>query len=207
MKLDNLGLLVRERYDEGHPANYGESCAETSRFALIKRVLDLDVGLPLWRFIDSDEGILRHPATIWRTGISEDQKRPLYLYLKSTNSSLLSKYKLHDSFWPLKNFIGIHTWVQALIFRNSEYRWDDGKKSWQPMKDSSCDYLNFIAQIFYAHITDNKNWLVRRAMKLITADDAMIKIHHYYLEGADAEPNAEWLVSMYNDAIRKVWAV
>jgi hypothetical protein len=204
LKLDNLGLLVREKYNEGHPANSGDSCAETSRLALIRRVLDLDRGdLDLSKFI-TDDGIVRYPGSIWND-ISNDQKLPLYLYLKATNSPLLAKYKYHDMLWPLKNLVGINTFGQSFIFKNINYRWDDGKQSFQLASESSCDYLNFLAQIFYAHITGNKNYLIRKAMKSVTADNAMIKVYDYYIGGKDSEPNSEWLVILYNDAIRKVW--
>jgi hypothetical protein len=157
----------------------------------------------MYRFI-SDLGVLRHPDSPWREDdTSEDQKLPFYLVL-SLGLPLypwcLDMYKQQDKLWWLKEFTGVRTLVQSLIFK-FPYRWDDGHKRFQKTSDSSCDYLNFFAQLAHAHITDSTNILHKLAMKLVSKDTMKAKIVNYY----GHSPENQWLIDLYMKAIDLVY--
>ena len=88
MKFDNLGLLIT---NEPEPGCLGDSCAETSRLGLIHLVLGKDYA-PLCAQFITKIGIVRHPFSLWREeDTSNDQMRPLYLYLKASKQTIISR--------------------------------------------------------------------------------------------------------------------
>ncbi len=75
-------VIVMEQNPVGDPGNLGDSCAETSRYAHLKMLLDdykLDVNLNT--FV-TPLGYIRHPDVpdSWKEkNTSEDQVKPLFL--------------------------------------------------------------------------------------------------------------------------------
>lgn len=200
MQFDECGLLIT---NEPAPGCYGDSAAETARAGLLLLLVDNPPRTERLSGFDclfTDKGILRHPKSPWREeDTSEDQKLPLYLYLVALNDyALVNRYRKLDKLWFLKHLTGLRVLALALIFK-FPYRWDDGKKSFQPSKDSSCDYLNFCAQIFYAQIVGYTDPFLQLAVKLTRKDLIKIKIFDYY--GSDNY----WLIDLYHKAIDRVW--
>ena len=206
MRFDSLHTLIRERYPEGNNDNLGEACAESSRLGIVCKAagvegLFIDQGLC---YFFKDGKIIRHPQCTY-TDISQDQLLPLYLCLNLYDLPiLLSIYKSIDIYSEFKNYIGPKVLGQAYIFK-FPWRWNDGKKCIESTDKSACDYLNFICQILYAEVSGKSNWMIRQAMRVIPAEKAKAKVHMYYLEGDDAEPNSLWLVNLYFQAIDKWW--
>lgn len=200
MRFDDYGLIIT---NESAPGCYGDSCAETSRLALISFVLNkpFDI-LKLGAFITT-LGILRHPMSPWREGdTSDDQKSPLYYALSSycaDGTGLLVKYL---EVAPKYRYAGLQAWGQAVIFTKIPWRWNDGFKKFEPMDNSSCDYLNFLAKIFYCYVNNDMGIFCRQAMALVSKERAIERIENYY--GNDKENN-QWMIELYRQAIETVW--
>lgn len=199
MKFDSFGLIIT---NEPAPGCYGDSCAESARYQLAAMIA-YNTGYRSFDFhyFITSVGILRHPLSPWHEDdTSEDQKLPLFLALDVTDPSLATLYKAQDKWWRLKTFTGLRVLTQALLFQ-LPIRWDDGTMSFQWSSKSSCDYLNFAAQVFYAHLKNEKNILVRLAMKLIPQSKIKVKVLSYYMN----DPTNANLIHIYFSAIEKVW--
>lgn len=198
MKFDELGCLIREKYEAGHPANLGDSCAETARHVILS-----GEPRPLSQFVTS-AGFLRHPNSIWREDdTSADQVLPLILcrpwYAKGfrilipgtmtiMSAGLWAAWHKH---YRLLNVVNI---VQGWLF-TIEWRVADGGKV-EPIEGQVQDWLNYLFVYFW--LRDNGHWATLNQSK----ERCMKAIRKYYLEGPDAEPNGAWIVDLYERAFK-----
>jgi len=198
MKFDELGCLIREKYEPGHPANLGDSCAETARHVILS-----GEPRPLSQFVTS-AGFLRHPNSIWREDdTSADQVLPLILcrpwYAKGFRIKIPgTKTIMSAGLWAawhkhyrLLNVVNI---VQGWLF-NIKWRIADGGKI-ERSEGQVQDFLNFIC--VYVFLKRSGKWATLNQSK----EKCMAAVRKYYLEGPDAEPNAEWLVDLYEKALK-----
>lgn len=195
MKFDSLGCLIREKYYEGHPGNLGDSLAETARYELLSGV-EQRLG-QFWTSI----GFLRHPNSIWpENDTSADQVLPLVL-LRPTlpvhiGSRILipgTKTIMSAGLWAawhhhyrLLNVVNI---VQGWVF-NLSWRVADGGKI-ERSEGQVQDWLNYLFVYFW--LRDNGHWATLNQSR----ERCMKAVRKYYLEGPDWEPNAQWIVDLY----------
>ena len=211
MKRDQLGCLIRERYDDNGPdwaGNYGDSCAETFRAFILDKNLPL-VGL--FNF-HTDKGYVRHPkvASLWpESDFTGDQFIPLIMVFQmiypnraihrlwkvpGTNKWLTpAGWFLVRKHYRLFNLANI---VQGWIF-NLSWRIADGGKI-ERSEGKVQDWLNYIA--IYVFLKRIGKWATLNQSE----ERCMKAIRKYYLEGNDKEPNGEWVVEMFRNAIKKV---
>ena len=201
MKFDSLGCIVREKYPEGHPGNLGDSLAETARYAILNGVNSVLLGL-FWTSI----GFLRHPNSIWREqDTSADQVLPLVLARTMLSVHLGprilipgTKTIMSAGLWAawhhhyrLLNVVNI---VQGWLF-NLSWRIADGGKI-ERSEGKVQDWLNYIC--VYVWLRDHGRWATLNQSR----DRCMKAVRKYYLEGDDWEPNAQWIVDMYDQALK-----
>lgn len=200
MKFDELGCIIREKYEAGHPANLGDSCAETARYEILSGVCQR-----LSRF-ETMSGFIRHPNSIWReSDTSSDQVLPYILcapfvasfYSNSVtipgtmtimSAGLWAAWHKH---YRLLNVVNI---VQGWLF-NLKWRIADGGKL-ERSEGQVQDFLNFIC--VYVFLKRSGKWATLNQPK----ERCMKAVRKYYLEGPDAEPNSEWIVDMYERALK-----
>lgn len=72
------------------------------------------------------------------------------------------------------------------------FRWNDEKKTFELNKEASADFLNFFHAGVYGY------WWAR---SLIFKERLKERIRHYY----SPEPNAEWIIELYDKAIDLKW--
>ena len=220
MKIDELGCLVSETCD--YPGNIGDSCAETSRYA----VLTPSTAVKLDQF-RSATGYLRHPnapdgppvsLNSWReSDFSGDQATPLLMAYDLQNESLASEMRtrLKSTFktgngnliqpglfcliFKLDMLLAFTLLVQAAIFL-FPYRWSDSTKSFEKSEGSSADYLNWLVCLSYLHRKGSAS-LVRIVRGTVSASVLTTEITSYYKN----EPNSDWLIQAYSSAISDIY--
>jgi hypothetical protein len=198
MKFDDLGCLVREKYEAGHPGNLGDSLAETARY----QILSGDKTCDFVQFMTMD-GFLRHPLSPWREDdTSPDQMIPLVLAINIRNGN-----KWRVNWWRIPGtkticppglWFAIRGHWRMLELANQVQGWllglsyriaDDGKL--EKSQGKVQDFLNLII----IHLALKK---IGQPTKLPRpVDECLRAIETYYLNGPDAEPNSEWLVETY----------
>lgn len=211
MKAEN-GELISEIYEQGHPANYGNSMAESSRY----------MHLCIWLFYNRDADFVypltglpislapfRTPETYIQSAspncpkdwlVSTDQCLPYYLATLRTEMATRIKSwgwrtPDHNLIMPVfyacltKNMFLVNLCIlaQALIFK-LPWRWDDGQHRFTSTSRSSADYLNWFHCALYC-----KPWIRR----IVSKEVLKAKIASYY----EVEPNSTWLVNLYNKVI------
>lgn len=207
MKFDSLGCIVREKYPDGHIANLGDSCAESSRDVILG---DFYARPNTFCFVDNI-GYLRHPALAnvegWNhADFSNDQFLPLImawilrngeapspsLSIRGTKTivSIGVLALMLKQYWLL-NVANI---VQGWLF-NLKWRIGDGFKI-ERSEGQVQDWLNYICTYVF----------LKRIGKWATLNQPISRciesVHKYYLEGPDAEPNSQWIVEMYERALK-----
>ncbi len=199
----------------GYPGNIGDSCAETSRYAHLKDLLNEDRSDVDLQQFQTETGFVRHPTAPegWREDdFSGDQALPLYLasrdnpsadpiYWKLRNSIETTGYKSGNGDFISPVFYGLVTdkqWlvslstaVQGLLFR-FPYRWSDAYKNIERQEGSSADYLNYLHAAVYAS---------PYARSFVSKATLKQKIRDYY----EVEPNSLWLVQLYDRVIDLYW--
>lgn len=201
MKFDSLGCLVREKYEPGHPANLGDSCAETARYELLSGDSCVSLG-KFWTSI----GFLRHPNSIWREkDTSSDQVLPLVLertmlpvhlgprILIPGTKTIMSAglWAAWHKHYRLLNMVNI---VQGWLF-NLSWRIADGGKL-ERSEGKVQDWLNYLCVYFW--LRDHGHWATLNQSK----ERCMKAVRKYYLEGPDQEKNSEWIVELYEKALK-----
>ena len=206
MRYDQLGCLVREKYPEGHIANLGDSCAESARAVI------LGDSRPNTLCFADDIGYLRHPslATVdgWNhADFSNDQFLPLIMaWILRGGSAPRPTFRIKGTktivaigvfalmtrqYWLLNEANAIQGSLLSL-----KWRVGDGFKI-ERSEGQVQDWLNYVCTYLF----------LRRIGKRATLEQpkerCMAAIRKYYLEGADAEPNAQWLVALYDREISK----
>lgn len=221
MILDSNGFMMME--NGTFPGTIGDSCAETGRFYTLKAVIGDIVTVDLAPFI-TDTGVLRYPSSPWRENdTSGDQVLPLLAALVCMNETTLMKKVLSQLKWYetgngdlvspcllaqmkrceaslLQAFYDLAIVGQALVFK-LPYRWSDSSMSFKKSADSSADYLNFINSLAFAHVFHNTaicSW----AKKLIPMNKALAEVKSYYA----SEPNSQWIIDLYAQALPKIWS-
>lgn len=210
--------------DESFPGSIGDSCAESSRYAVIAHVNSKQPKLGL-QYLVTDKGLVRHPDSPWREDdTSGDQAFPFIAAADLTQPELAKKViqQTKDAGYRTGNgdlispgmygqirraenksmlwLSDLPLLAQALIFK-IPFRWSDSKKAFETTADSSGDYLNFINAIAYAHAKGNITWPMRLAMRLVSKETALAKVKHYYRN----EPNSQWVTDEYEKAINLIW--
>lgn len=205
MKLDTLGCVVRERYPEGHIANLGDSCAESARAVILG---DTRPSTFCFQF---SLGYLRHPNLIGVEGwghedFSNDQFLPLImayiirngeapkpsLFIKGTRTlvSVGVLALMLRQYWLLNAANVMQGGLLSLKWRIA----DGG--SLERSEGQVQDWLNYICT--YIFLKRISRWATLNQ----SVDKCMKAVRKYYLEGEDAEPNAEWIVELYEEALR-----
>lgn len=209
MKPDKLGALVRERYPQGHPGNYGDSMAETARYALLTGAQQQIDALNVF---ETELGYLRHPdvAGLWpESDTSNDQFVPwlmaLDLYMpmfaervRKENRGRL-RLKGSNAYLQLGSIALIYKSDLLLLLVNLlqglllllPWRIKDDSLLPERSEGQVQDYLNLVCIHVYLRIRGRLSVL---PCKKSVASAAIKK---YYLEGPDAEPNAQWIVDAY----------
>lgn len=207
MKYDSLGCIVREKYEPGHPANLGDSCAETCRAYLLG-----DENGALTRFyFPFFIKFYRHPDlkdTIgWDAAdFSNDQMLPFLMALNlkfrmtipfsltipgtKTIVSIGVLALMLKQYWLL-NVANI---IQGWLF-NLKWRVGDGFKI-ERSDGQVQDWLNYICT--YVFLKRIGHWATLNQSR----DRCMKAVRKYYLEGPDWEPNSQWIVDMYEQALK-----
>jgi hypothetical protein len=219
MYLDTNGLIVMEQ--EGPPGCFGDACAETSRYVTLQNILGNKTNSNLTLLV-TNTGVLRYPSPpgIWtESDCSDDQVMPLISTGVMINTII---EQLEDNGYKTGNGDLIHPttyaqlrrsqdcsfqWLwdftilfQALLFKLPFY-YNDGKKDFESTSDDTADYLNFINFLAFAKLK-NETWVCKLTKKIISSSTAFSKVQSYYSD----EPNSEWLLDIYQDAIVKIWS-
>lgn len=195
MRFDELGCLIRERYELGHPANLGDSLAETTRYEI------LSGDRPSLGQFCTSIGFLRHPNSIWREkDTSADQVLPLVLVRPTLPTQFGSRILIPGTstvmsaglwaawhrHYKLLNIVNI---VQGWVF-NLSWRFADGGKV-ERSEGKVQDWLNYLFVYFW--LRDNGHWATLNQSK----ERCIKAVRKYYLEGDDIEPNSDWIVKLY----------
>ncbi len=215
MKADKLGALVRQRYSDGHPGNYGDSQAETARYALLTGNQSQIDALNIF---ETEVGYLRHPevAGLWpESDTSNDQFVPWLmaldlfmpmfaervrrenrerLCLKGSNAylqlgSIALIYKLD---WLL---LLVNLLQGALLLLPWRIKDDGGIERHDGQVQ---DYLNLVC--IHVYLKTRGRLSVLPCKKAV----ALAAVKRYYLEGPDAEPYSEFIVRAYEEALDNV---
>lgn len=214
MKFCDKGLIELEQC--GRPGSIGDSCAETCRYINLIHYCGTGfekLGMPRITMFRTEEGYLRHPDVPegWREDdFTTDQGLPLYLafvaeeYIKEPermierirmagwrtgNGDFVSPLfygVLNKKRWLVKSCL----WSQAQIFK-IPFRWSDSKKWFESSSGSSADFLNWF-QVAMT-IPESNKWVAR--------DVLWQKICDYY----KPEPNVDWMLDFYAQAIKKFY--
>lgn len=214
------GEVISEIYEDGHPANYGNSMAESSRYihllALNGNATDVNVDLALFRTPETYiQSASPNCPKDWL--VSTDQCMPWFLAMVALKRPITAEdmririqcdgWKTPDHnyvmpvFYALLNrnrfLFNLFVLLQVLIFK-FPWRWDDGHKRIESTTGSSADYLNWFHCAVHC-----KEWIRR----LVSKETVIKKITEYYLptDGGKQEPNVQWLLSLYGEVINKAY--
>ncbi len=219
MKFDTYGCIVMER--DNWPGNIGDSCAETSRYAVLT-----GQSLPLSVFM-TETGFVRHPTAPasapgsgenWREpDFTSDQALPLLMGFDLGRQGyptllVLARAKIINMGMrtaPTKlASIGVRCLVsanlqllaasqvaQALIFK-IPWRWSDDQriKSWWklvPNEGQYADYLNYYVTAVYLRRRG-----VMWANVVLDREKSLQMVRNYYA----GEPNHDWIIAAYEAA-------
>ena len=205
MKYDELGCLIREA--EEFPASYGDSCAETCR-ALVLGAKRGD-----WNEFVTRKGYVRHPLLTNLEGwneedFSNDQLAPLLMAIKLDGWSFFRRDSgrhiagtntlLNPATWALTRghyrLLSLFNLFQGLLL-SLPYRWQD-KGGFVSTEGESADWLNYV--VTYVFLKRSGRWVTL----LHSKERCLEKVRHYYQGGTDAEPNSDWLLKLYEEALK-----
>lgn len=214
MKFDKFGCLIRERYEDGHPANLGDSLAETSRHVIITSDFFRKLS-QFWVIANGEVNLRRHPLTIW-DDVSNDQILPYILAcdLRGQSHGLEnlwfvpnSKQLVNPAVWfaSRKHYrmLNIANIVQGWLF-NFKWRWSDSDEmkgrllKFERSEGKVQEWLNYICVYIFLYNTSRWATLNQKYYRCTRA------VNTYYLEGTDAEPNSHWLVDDFIVALRYI---
>lgn len=215
MLADKLGALVREKYTEGHPGNYGDSQAETARYALLTGNQSQIDALNIF---ETELGYLRHPTVggLWpESDTSNDQFVPWLMALDLFMPMFAERVRIENrGRLCLK---GSNAYLQlgsiALIYKSDLLLllvnllqgallllpWrikDDG--GIERHEGQVQDYLNLVC--IHVYLKTRGRLSVLPCKKAV----ALAAVKRYYLEGPDAEPYSEFIVRAYEEALDNV---
>lgn len=214
-KADQYGAIIRERYELGHPGNYGDSQAETARYALLTGNQSQIDALNIF---ETEVGYLRHPevAGLWpESDTSNDQFVPWLMALelfmpmfaervrKENKGSL--KLKGSNAYLQLGSIALIYKSDLLLLLVNLLQGallllpWrikDDG--GIERHAGQVQDYLNLVC--IHVYLKTRGRLSVLPCKKAV----ALAAVKRYYLEGPDAEPYSEFIVRAYEEALDNV---
>jgi hypothetical protein len=157
MKRDENGLMISEECS--WPGNVGDSCANTARSELLN-----PQGQPMCHFV-TGKGFVRYtnlPADWMEDDFSDDQCLPLYmaaptpikiairtrLPYKAGNGNIHAPLT-YCIIWGHHRLANLLLLAQLFFMTKVKWRWDDGKRSFQPTEGSACDWLNWFATCVY----------------------------------------------------------
>lgn len=221
----NYGYIELNQTDR--PGSIGDSLAYTSQYITIAYVAGkLGDKINLFAFV-SEKGPLRHPDSPWRENdTSGDQVYPLIAASALTQPVLSYRVikQIKDAGYRTgngdkippgmygqirraqrKNALWVSDlpiFIQALFFK-IPIRWSDSKKWFEKSEGSSSDYLNFINALAFAKAEDNITWPMKLAMKLIPKQKVLEKVKDYF----KPEPNVQWLLDLYKEALEVIYHV
>lgn len=229
MKIDLYGCMIMEETED--PGNLGDSCAETSRFAILCAFVDYDGNLlrqiRLASFV-TNEGFLRHPNApdgpprskdSWReVDASSDQVLPLYFAAwysrpsveRQIRERICETMKVNPTTYAsvglycvCKGWMQLFQWSMVIqaLLFKIPFRWDDSVAGFRSSKGSSADYLNFFMCMAFLHLRKQRSWANAVIKLLIKKETILEMIRHYYRN----EPHSDWLVEMYEHAIGEVY--
>lgn len=209
MKYDNFGCLVREA--EEVPGSYGDSAAETCRAIVLGDEL-----CDLYPLVTA-RGYLRHPRLSGLIGwneedFSNDQLLPLLMALRLEYVRMFREQapRIRFAIPGTKTIVSIgcfavaREWywllnianvIQGWVFK-FPWRWSDSKKQFEQSEASSADWLNYVVTyVFLRRIG-------ARATLNQSVEKCLEKVRDYYQRGADPEMNSEWIVALYERALK-----
>lgn len=203
------GEVISEIWPEGTPANYGNSMAETGRYAHLLFFANESplAEIKLLNFITKYSYVeSANPLCPSDWEVSSDQCLPWFLAIKCCSlwAPTEMRYRIKDSQWktPDGNYVSpmfyailtrnnfllnLFVGLQALIFK-LPWRWNDQQKKFESSVGSSADYLNWFHCALYC-----KSWV----RYLVPKSTLLDKINSYYA----IEPNAKWLLDLYKKVI------
>jgi hypothetical protein len=228
MKFDANGLIMMEQ--DTFPGSIGDSCAETSRYATLDKLLNSPASAQLTLFITSG-GVVRYPSPPSPWGASDtssDQVAPLIAACSLTDPPLADEILslIKDSGYRTGNgtFINPGMWAQMMRHQGSRVQWlwdlsvlgqamifklpfawnpnaSANPNSWfVSSANQTSGYLNFINFLAFAK-AKKWTWPCRLAVKVIGQKKALNQVVTYY----KPEPNSAWLLNTYAIAVAKIW--
>jgi hypothetical protein len=232
MILDANGLVVFEQC--AFPGSIGDSCAETSRLVTLQSFLDKKVISDLSLFV-TPQGIVRYPVrsalgtSPWGTSdTSSDQVAPLISALALSNPQLchtvLQQIAANDfktgngqlvelgllanmeravKYWD-QPICDLAILGQALIFC-LPFAWNPNAtlspSTWfVSASTQTSGYLNFINCLAFAR---KKHWTFPcwLATKVVSSKKALKMVQAYF----KPEPDVQWYLDLYVQALPKIW--
>lgn len=211
-RADEYGAIVRERYEQGHPGNYGDSMAETARYALLT---GNQAQIDALNVFETELGYLRHPHVggLWPESDTPNDQfvpwlmalelfMPVYaarvrnenrfqLRLKGSKAYLQlgSLALIYQQYWLL--FL-VNALQGALLLLPWRIKDDGGIERHAGQVQ---DYLNLIC--IHVFLRKRGGFSFLPAKKAV----ALAAVKKYYLEGPDAEPYSEFIVGAYEAAL------
>lgn len=204
MKFDDMRCLIREKYLDGEPGNFGDSLAETARHSILT-----GQPMPTEAFVTST-GFLRHRLSPWREDdTSADQVLPAILAFK------LQGINFGPMAWPIIKgtrtisppglwFAALEWWsslnavniAQGWILQSPIHIGDDFSRI-ESKEEQAKAYLNMIC--IWVFLKRIGKWSTLPRPK----DECIEAVIQYYQKGHDAEPNSQWIVDLYEKALKE----
>ena len=230
MLFDTRGCLLSQPLK--FPSSYGDSAADTSRHVVNLNGVGSE---HLSQFFTKD-GEIRHPDLIgyvdekgnpWdERDFSVDQWLALWvacsLYWPSLRMMMFAKLRermlrvgdgsfinpmmiasIKRTYRKQNWFYDLAFLIQALAFKYLPFRWSDSKTWFESSSNNSGDYLNwFVAGPLFALRTNTFTLSMRFCLKLIPKERVIERVSTYFRD----EPNAEFVLNAYNNAIKEVYS-
>jgi hypothetical protein len=209
------GALIRDQNGDT-PGQYGDSCFDTSAYALSKMLLgESMVDIKLAQFIRPDGETIRHPKSFWGAeDQSEDQEKPLSMAVKFAGLTYMGKSdwrlikeKIYERGMKTGNgnfitlgylaelqelqWLRIFCQVIQVLFFWFPFCWNDGTKNIDWSWHKSDGYLQWALTACFTP------WIFR---KLIRKQTLKQKIADYY---APEGQNGLWVVQKHYQLIDK----
>lgn len=212
MRIDEHGTIVREQYEPGHPGDRGDSCADTSRAAVLS--LFPKVNLKPFR---TTKGYIRHPDVPddWKeSDFTSDQATPLLMaydtypeeypeYANEMRARLSTWHTgngdvVSPGLWCLINrhfhLLGLITVLQAFLFL-IPLRWSDSNdKPGLQWGGDEGDYLNWIVTLEYLWARGIK-WPTKICYVIREPKTVLNKVVIYLKD----QPNSDFVFDIYED--------
>lgn len=200
MRIDDLGLVVRENGDTG------DSMAETARMRLLE---PWTVRLSAMFHFVTNDGFKRHPRSPWpESDMSNDQLVPWLLtvwqaegfpgrlFIPGTRTLMQpATIAIVRRWWRVLNWLNIvQGWLLTLPFR-----WSDDESEGRGFRSSRLkvqDYLNMIVIWWFLRTNGHRATLPRPARECYWA------VWRYYARGGDPEPHSKWIRRAYFETLK-----